>query len=143
MAGLIAGLQGAGVLSVFSSILDGDSFLLDRAVPATAVIFSEPNPSVPRTSISKRSSSVPSKGNKARCQRPIFPIGRYAKKTTADLKYVIDSIYGYYLEDHIVTKSITEPILDRLSKKATFIGTIITIIINIMEFLGIHFRMSI
>ena len=42
VGGLVEGINGATVLSVFSSSLAG-SFLLPRIIPATAALFSEPN----------------------------------------------------------------------------------------------------
>ena len=71
---LTAGLQGAVVISVFSTILDGSSgFIAPRTLPATAVLFSEPDITVPGTTISRSSTSERSHSS---CSRPIIPIGR-------------------------------------------------------------------
>ena len=58
MVGLVSGLTGAAIISIFSTELSETSFLVPRTVPATAVIFSEPDPSIPRTSISRASTPV-------------------------------------------------------------------------------------
>lgn len=73
VAALIAGIEGAVVLSVFSTELDG-TFRAPRTLPATAVLFSEPDPIVPRTSISRRSSTDSSDGPPPSfCPMPIIP----------------------------------------------------------------------
>ena len=58
MAGLVSGLTGATIISIFSTELGETSFLAPRTVPATAVIFAEPDASIPRTSISRASTPV-------------------------------------------------------------------------------------
>lgn len=77
---LATGLPGAVVISVFSTGLGADSgFVLPRTLPATALLFSEPDVSVSGTSISRRSSSYPSHLS---CTRPIIPLGRAANTVT-------------------------------------------------------------
>ena len=70
---LATGLPGAVVISVFSTGFGANSgFVVPRTIPATAVLFSEPDVTVPGTSISQRSSSEPSQSG---CHRPIIPLG--------------------------------------------------------------------
>jgi hypothetical protein len=67
---LTLGINGAIALAVFSSAIPG-SFLLPRAVPATATIFAEPDDAIPRTSISRQDSG----SHDASCRRPIVRLG--------------------------------------------------------------------
>ena len=76
---LTAGIAGAAVLAVYSSELATTGFLIPRTVPATAVLFSEPDVQVPRTSISRQDSYASSHGHNA-CPRPIISLG-YKIKT--------------------------------------------------------------
>ena len=72
---LTAGITGAVVISVFSSDIPG-SFVVPRTpgTAATATIFSEPDDSIPRTSISRQFSSGNSHHNQA-CPRPKLRLG--------------------------------------------------------------------
>ena len=55
---LAAGLPGSVVVSVFSTALGANTgFVIPRTIPATALLFSEPDITLPGTSISRRSSS--------------------------------------------------------------------------------------
>jgi len=75
VTGLTAGIAGAVVLAVYSSSLEPTGFLIPRTVPATAVLFSEPDTQVPRTSISRRQySPYHSQGHEADCKRPIISL---------------------------------------------------------------------
>jgi hypothetical protein len=71
---LTAGITGAVVLSVYSTSLSVTGFLLPRTVGATAVIFTEPDIAVPRTSISRQSSYGHSHRDPA-CNRPVIRLG--------------------------------------------------------------------
>ena len=71
----MAGLTGSVVLSIFSTELDESGFSVVRSVPATAVIFTEPDVTVPGTSIS-RSSSYSASESGSFCNRPLIPLGR-------------------------------------------------------------------
>ena len=65
---LAAGLPGSVVVSVFSTALGANTgFVIPRTIPATALLFSEPDITLPGTSISRRSSSDASKTS---CSRP-------------------------------------------------------------------------
>ena len=67
------------IISVYASeFLDASGFITPRTVPATAVLFSEPDVNVPRTSISRRTSSMSPKAFEAQksCNRPVIPLGR-------------------------------------------------------------------
>ena len=68
---LTAGLNGAVVLSVYSTSLAESGFLLPRTVDATAVIFVEPDIEIPRTSISRQSPGSDSHSDPS-CNRPII-----------------------------------------------------------------------
>ena len=72
-------------MSVFSSDLaDISGFLIPRTVDATAVTFSEPDETVPRTSIS-RQYNMDNQNRRPTCNRPIIhlgtKIGRFQNKT--------------------------------------------------------------
>ena len=67
-------------MTVYSSSLEPSGFLIPRTVPATAVLFSEPDTQVPRTSISRRQySPYNSHGHHEDCKRPIISLT--SKKT--------------------------------------------------------------
>ena len=74
---LVSGINGATVLSVYSSNLPG-TFLIPRTVPATAVAFTEPE----LTPISRQSEY--STSHHQSCGRPILSLG--AKLNTAQTK---------------------------------------------------------
>ena len=81
---LAAGLPGAVVVSVFSTVLGENSgFVVPRTVPATALLFSEPDVTLPGTSISQRSSTDPSQMS---CSRPIIPLGNVVNKITTTVQ---------------------------------------------------------
>ena len=83
MSMLASGLPGAVVISVFSTDLaENSGFILERVVPATALIFSEPDLTLPGTSISRRSGIDPSLLS---CSRPIIHLGRAIHKVTTTL----------------------------------------------------------
>ena len=72
---LTTGLPGAVVISIFSTVLDGGSgFLVSRTLPATAVLFSEPELNVQGTYVSRQSTTAQSQSSCSR--RPIIPIGQ-------------------------------------------------------------------
>ena len=76
---MVAGLTGAVVISVYASeFIENTGFLVPRSLPATAVLFSEPDINVPRTSISRRSTAMSPKAMEAEkaCNRPVIPLGR-------------------------------------------------------------------
>lgn len=100
---LTSGIQGAVVLSVFSSDLPNMSgFLIPRTVDATAVTFSEPDESVTRTSISRKEGSG-NQNHSPTCKRPVIHIGDKINRITNKTNIVID-----YLK--------TKPILGRISE---------------------------
>ena len=72
---LSAGLEGAVVLSVYSSDLPTSGFLIPRTVDATAIIFTEPDITITRTSISRKSSYGDSFHDRA-CDRPMIHFGK-------------------------------------------------------------------
>ena len=81
---LAAGLPGAVVVSVFSTVLGANSgFVVPRTVPPTALLFSEPDVTLPGTSISQRSSTEPSQIS---CSRPIIPLGNVVNKITTTVQ---------------------------------------------------------
>ena len=81
---LAAGLPGAVVVSVFSTVLGTNSgFVVPRTVPATALLFSEPDVTLPGTSISQRSSTETSQMS---CSRPIIPLGNVVNKITTTVQ---------------------------------------------------------
>ena len=67
MGGLVGGINGATVLSVFSQSLPG-TFLIPRSVPATAALFTEPI----LLPISRQS---PQTQHQHACPRPVIPLG--------------------------------------------------------------------
>ena len=71
---LTAGIPGAVVLSVYSTSLSESGFLLPRTVDATAAIFTEPDVTIPRTSISRQSSYGNSHKDTS-CNRPKIRLG--------------------------------------------------------------------
>ena len=72
VGGLVGGINGATVLSVFSSSLSG-SFLIPRIIPATAALFSEPN--IASTSRQSESNLHPHS-----CPRPVIRVGETLKR---------------------------------------------------------------
>ena len=62
------------MLSVYSSDLAQSGFYIPRTVAATAAIFTEPDETIPRTSISRQSSYGNAHHNEA-CPRPIIRLG--------------------------------------------------------------------
>ena len=119
MVGLVSGLTGAVIISIFSTELGEASFLVPRTVPATAVIFAEPDVSIPRTSISRASTSdFKQAGDGASCNMPILDVGQKIK----DIRYVANSISGYlynkYIGNHVAVK-LSEPLLSRAHNKIT------------------------
>ena len=107
---LVAGITGAVVLSVFSTEIDNSGFLVARTVPATAVLFSEPDIDVPRTSIS-RSSSYSASESGSSCNRPVIPIGRKLKS----LKNATNSVL-----ENILNNKIRRYPLDRVYNKVEY-----------------------
>ena len=73
---MVSGISGAVVLAVFSSNLAETGFSIPRTVPATAVLFSEPNLDIPRTTISRRQSSSSHSLEPHSCPRPIIRLGQ-------------------------------------------------------------------
>ena len=69
---------------MFSTALGANSgFVVPRTVPATALLFSEPDVTLPGTSISRRSSSNPTQMS---CSRPIIPLGSVVNKITSTVQ---------------------------------------------------------
>ena len=119
MTALVSGLTGAVIISIFSTELGEASFLVPRSVPATAVIFAEPDVSIPRTSISRAyTSDFKRTGDVASCNMPILDVGQKIK----DIRYVADSISGYVYNEYIgkhVEAKLAEPLLNRAHNKVT------------------------
>ena len=119
MTSLISGLTGAVIISIFSSELGDESFLVPRTVPATAVIFAEPDINIPRTTISRASSAAFHRaGDEASCNMPILDVGKKIK----DIKYVADSISSYVYNEYIgkhVAAQIVEPVFSRVYTRVT------------------------
>ena len=83
------------MLSVYSSDLPESGFLIPRTVDATAVIFTEPDDAIPRTSISRHSTY----GNThydSSCRRPIIHLGRKINQITNKKNPLINSIAKQY-----------------------------------------------
>ena len=74
MSFLVFGITGAVVLAVYSTDLPDSGFALPRTVPATAVLLTEPDVTLPGTTISRKSSHASSHGHQS-CGRPIIPLG--------------------------------------------------------------------
>ena len=70
---LTAGLNGAVVLSVYTTALAESGFLIPRTVDSTAVVFTEPDTEIPRTSISRQHPGSDSH-NDPSCNRPIISL---------------------------------------------------------------------
>ena len=84
MSLLAAGLPGSVVVSVFSTALGANTgFVIPRTIPATALLFSEPDFTLLGTSISRRSSSDRSQ---ASCSRPIIPLGKVVNTITSTVQ---------------------------------------------------------
>ena len=114
VASLVNGIQGAVVVSIFSSALE-NSFLVPRTVPATAVIFTEPDVSFPRTTISRMHSAPPIEGKDdgSSCNRPIINVGQ--KISTA--QYVAGSITSHVYNKYLVVPHLhNKYIADKLRK---------------------------
>ena len=79
------------MLSVYSSDLPESGFLIPRTVNATAVIFTEPDDAIPRTSIS-RQSPFGGKHQDPSCRRPIIHLGRKINRVTNKRNPLIKSI---------------------------------------------------
>ena len=88
------------MLSVYSSDLPTSGFLIPRTVDATAIIFTEPDITIPRTSISRKSSygnSIPDRA----CDRPMIHFGKKNSRR----------------------KNRKSPLIDRVSKKLEKVRT--------------------
>ena len=120
VAALVAGITGAVVLSIYSTELETSGFIVSRTSPATAVLFSEPDVSIPRTSISRSSSYAPIKPNFS-CRRPVIPLGPKINF----LKYAASSITNHYFGDHILTKK-ASPLLEKSKMRWALVGQHIT-----------------
>ena len=93
------------MLSVYSSSLPVSGFLLPRTVDSTAVLFTEPDIAVPRTSISRQSTYGDPHIDRS-CNRPIIRLG--AKNNT--------------VEQNIKEKSFIKVIMKRVAKVQERIG---------------------
>jgi len=78
---LTSGINGAVVLSVYSTALAPSGFLLGRTIDATAVLFTEPNVGIPRTSVSRQDPGSHSHNDHS-CNRPIISFGEKITATT-------------------------------------------------------------
>ena len=88
---LTSGIAGAVVLSVYSTLLAESGYLIPRTVPATSVIFSEPDIQVPRTSISRQSTHHSSHEHTA-CPRPIISLGSKIHRGTSTLSSKLSQV---------------------------------------------------
>ena len=79
------------MLSVYSSDLPESGFLIPRTVDATAVIFTEPDDEIPRTSISRKS-TYGNTYHDSSCRRPIIHLGRKINQFTNKKDPIIQSI---------------------------------------------------
>lgn len=69
---------------MFSTALGANTgFVIPRTIPATALLFSEPDITLPGTSISRRSSSGSSQ---PLCRRPIIPLGKVVNTITSTVQ---------------------------------------------------------
>ena len=89
MSTLVIGIPGAVVLSVFSSSLINSGFLVPRTVPATAVLFTEPESMSQRRKIT---SSLSSHSNSQSCGRPLIPIGQKVNIAKQKFSPILDKI---------------------------------------------------
>ena len=71
---LTAGIEGAVVLSILSSALGTTGFLVERSLPATGIIFTDPEIPIPRKR-QESSSKIP-ENTQEFCPRPKLPIGQ-------------------------------------------------------------------
>ena len=83
------------MLSVYSSDLPESGFLIPRTVDATAVIFTEPDDAIPRTSIS-RQSAYGNTHQDSSCRRPIIHLGRKINRITNKKNPLVNSIAKQY-----------------------------------------------
>ena len=88
------------MLSVYSSDLPTSGFLIPRTVDATAIIFTEPDITIPRTSISRKAMYEDSIPDRA-CDRPKIHLGKNNSRP----------------------KKKDSPLIDRVSKKLETVKT--------------------
>ena len=92
------GLTGAVIVSVYSTELPVNSgFVVQRTIPATAVIFSERNINIPESTSRQSVSSVVDDS----CNRPIFKQGQQVKSSVKFEKWLM----------HQTVKNIAPPLL--------------------------------
>ena len=108
VASLVAGINGAVALAVFSSSAPG-TFAVPRTAPATAVLIAEPN--VGRIS---RQSSRPMEHRQQSCPNTIIPLGRKIKTVESKITPILDQF-----------SIITTPITRIQSKMSEFTSLII------------------
>ena len=129
---LAAGLPGAVVISVFSSVLGANSgFVVPRTIPATAISFSEPDITVPGTSISRRTSTDPSLSG---CSRPIIPLGKAVNSITTTAQAFPAWLLGNVAPWLIMTLAppLLRPSVDTaLTRLSNYTDTAVTIISSI------------
>ena len=106
---LVFGITGGVVLSVYSTDLPDSGFALPRTVNATAVLLTEPDDTLPGTSISRQSSHASSHVDQS-CGRPIIP-----------LREKINFVNNVKQKVHEHISPVLSKIHQRLEKKISFV----------------------
>ena len=91
VAAIVEGIEGANIVSIFSTSLETSGFLVPRTLPATAVVFTEP-----QTTGQRKNSHSPSSQSRGKiyktCSNSIIPLGEKKDFIHRSLSTVLDPI---------------------------------------------------
>ena len=119
------------MISIFSSQLD-NSFLIPRTVPATAVIFTEPDISFPRTTISRKYSTptIDDKDDGSSCNMPIINLGQKINVAGGIPRHV----YNKYIVVPYIHNKFIQPLADKvISSKSLAVLDLLMQTISMMK----------
>ena len=91
VAAIVEGIEGANIVSIFSTTLESSGFLVPRTLPATAVVFTEPQIANQRKKSYSHQSHAGGKIYK-RCSNSIIPLGDKKDFIHRSLSPVLDPI---------------------------------------------------
>ena len=91
VAAIVEGIEGANIVSIFSTSLENSGFLVPRTLPATAVVFTEPQTADRRKKSHSSSSHTTGKIYKT-CSNSIIPLGDKKDFIHRSLSPVLDPI---------------------------------------------------
>ena len=114
---LTVGIDGAVVLSVFSTALEVSGFLVERSLPATAVIFTEPE--IPAPQRRQESPKTPQSTQES-CPRPKIPIGKAITKVHEGFSPILNKIPEPIKKIHSNVGMLKTKMLDFLGLQCLF-----------------------